>query len=119
MSKRRFRFRWWFIPLAVVAVPTIIALVVTVSGGIVMLLWNWLLPPLFGLPQVTLLQGFGLLALGRILFGGFGGGGGHSKDMTPEDRERFRARMRERFCRPPFDPPDGPSSTEPTSGHAV
>jgi hypothetical protein len=43
------------------------------------------------------LQGFGLLALCRILFGGFGGGG-HSKHMTPEERERFRKRMRGPVC---------------------
>ena len=50
------------------------ASLVVVTGGIVMLLWNWLLPRLFGWPEITLLQGFGLLALCRILFGGFGGG---------------------------------------------
>src|SRR5688572_26059683 len=97
------RFRWWFIPLAIVAAPLIIAAFVFVGGGIVMLLWNWLLPPLFDWPRITVWQGFGLLALCRILFGGFGRGGGRSKDMTPEDRERFRQRMRERFCRPSSD----------------
>jgi len=60
-----------------------------------------LLPPLFSLPEITLLQGFGLLALCRILFGGFGkgggGGGGFEKHMTKEDRER----MRQRFCEKP------------------
>ena len=55
---------------------------------------------------ITLLQGFGLLALGRILFGGFGGGGGggFEKHMTEKDRERFRERMRDRVCE---DPPAG------------
>ena len=24
------------------------------------LLWNWLIPPIFGLPKITLVQGFGL-----------------------------------------------------------
>ena len=24
------------------------------------LLWNWLIPPIFGLPKITLIQGFGL-----------------------------------------------------------
>ena len=96
MSSKR-RFKWWFIPVALVGAPVFIALFVLVGGGVVMLLWNWLLPPLFGWPQITVWQGFGLLALGRILFGGFGGGRGRSKHMTPEDRERFRQRMRERF----------------------
>jgi|SRR5688572_6705505 hypothetical protein len=99
MSRRR--WKWYFIvPAVLVGAPVFIALFVVVTGGLVMLLWNWLLPSLFGWPEITLLQGFGLLALGRILFGGFGGGGGHSKNMTPEERERFRQRMRERFCRP-------------------
>jgi hypothetical protein len=95
-----YRRRRYIIPAAVVGAPIIIAIVVVVFGGIVMLLWNWLLPPLFGWPQITLLQGFGLLALCRILFGGFGGagGGGHSKYMTPEERERFRKRMRGPVC---------------------
>ena len=102
MRLKRF-WKWrYMIPLAIVLAPLFIALFVYVAGGIVMLLWNWLLPPLFGWPQITLLQGFGLLALCRILFGGFGGGGaGHSKNMTPEDRERFRQRMNERFCSTP------------------
>ena len=46
----------------------------------------------------ALLQGFGLLALSRILFGGFGSrGGGHGpRHMTREQRERLRRRMCER-----------------------
>jgi len=40
----------------------------------------------------------GMLALCRILFGGFAGHGlSRSRHMTPEERERFRQRMRERF----------------------
>lgn len=73
-----------------------------IGGEIVMLLWNWLAPALFGLPQATFWQALGLLALCRILFGGFGLGGGSSRSnirrrlrerweqMTPEERERFR-----------------------------
>ena len=102
MSLKRF-WKWrYMLPLGIVVAPLFIALFVFVAGGVVMLLWNWLLPPLFDWPRITLLQGFGLLALCRILFGGFGGGGGgHSKHMSPEDRERFRQRMNERFCNAP------------------
>ena len=46
---------------ALVLAPIFIALFVFLTGGIVMLLWNWLLPPLFDWRQITLLQGFGLL----------------------------------------------------------
>ncbi len=48
---------------------------VAVGGVVVQLLWNWLLPSIFGVREVTLLQALGLLALSRILFGGFGRGG--------------------------------------------
>ena len=101
MKIKRF-MKWYYIaPAAIVMAPLIITLFVFVAGGIVMQLWNWLLPPLFGWPQITLLQGFGLLVLCRILFGGFGGGGGggnQPKHISPKDRERFRERMRDRFC---------------------
>jgi hypothetical protein len=98
MNFKRF-MKWPFIvPTLIVVGPVILAIFVFVFGGIVMLLWNWLLPRLFGFPEITLLQGFGLLVLCRMLFGGFGGGGGgghQSKHMTPEERER----LRDRFCR--------------------
>ena len=102
MKMKRFLKWYYIVPLAIVAAPIFITLFVLIGGGLVMLLWNWLLPPLFGWPQITLLQGFGLLALCRILFGGFGkggGGGGHHKHKckSPEDKERFREDMRDRF----------------------
>lgn len=96
MNFKRF-MKWPFIiPTLIVVGPVIMAIFVFVFGGIVMLLWNWLLPGLFGFPEITLLQAFGLLVLCRMLFGGFGGGGGghHRKHMTPEERERLRGR----FC---------------------
>ena len=82
--------------------PPAIALFVFVCGEVVMHLWNWLLPTLFGWRQITFWQGLGLLALCRILFGGFGGGGGGYRSkfrrrmderwerMTPEEREKFQ-----------------------------
>ena len=68
-----------------------------IGGEVVKLLWNWLLPPLFGWPQVTFWQAFGLLALCRILFGGHGFCRSKSRSRTPEEREKFRQAMRERF----------------------
>ena len=81
-------------PLAIVGFALFIAL----GGYVVELLWNWLLPPLFGWPQLGFWQALGLLALCRILFGGLGGHGGHGRGSrwTPEERERFRQRIRER-----------------------
>jgi hypothetical protein len=68
-----------------------------IGGELVKELWNWLLPPLFGLPQVTFWQALGLLALCRILFGGHGFCRSNSHRRSPEERERIRQRLRERF----------------------
>ena len=102
--------------IAPLAILTIVLFII-IGGEIVLQLWNWLAPALFGLRQITFWQALGLLALCRILFGGFGfGGGGHRnsrrrmegrirervrermderwEQMTPEERERFRQGMR-------------------------
>lgn len=93
----------------------LIALVATFAFGfIIMYLWNWLMPGLFGLHTVTFWQGLGLLLLCKLLFGGFhrhGGRGRWGEDrrarweqMTPEEREKLRAGMRGRgWCKPPAD----------------
>ena len=102
------RPRWkkliFIAPLAILGM-----LVFTFLGGeLVLHLWNWLLPPLFGWRQLTFWQALGLLALCRILFGGIGlHGSGRSNirrrmeercaHMTPEERERFRQGMRARW----------------------
>jgi hypothetical protein len=94
----------FIVPLAILGM----LLFVIIGGEIVLHLWNWLLPPLFGWRRITFWQGLGLLALCRILFGGFGRHGFYRSDirrrmaercesMTPEERERFRQRMRERW----------------------
>ena len=88
-------------PLAIVGFMAFIA----IGGAVVRLLWNWLLPPILGLPAITFWQALGVLALSRIIFGGFGmrgcGSRGRMRDrwehMTPEERERFRAGMRARW----------------------
>jgi len=79
---------------------------IAVGGEVVQHLWNWLLPALFGWRQISFWQALGLLALCRILFGGFGGGSHRSKfrrrmaerreQMTPEEREKLRQSMRSR-----------------------
>ncbi|MDR1897841.1 MAG: hypothetical protein LBR10_13735 [Prevotellaceae bacterium] len=73
-------------------------------GAIVMLLWNVLMPAIFGVSAINIWQALGLLVLSRILFGGFGygrfgGGFGHFAGknpirekwmkMTPEERKEF------------------------------
>ena len=39
-----------------------------ISPIVLMLLWNWLIPGLFGLATIGYLQAFGLHAMARILF---------------------------------------------------
>lgn len=88
------RRKWMFIaPLAILG----IVIVTGIGGGVVMLLWNWLMPPLFGRPEVTFWQGLGLLALCRILFGGMGRHVGHRARWNAEEKARFRQRVRERL----------------------
>lgn len=84
------------------------ALMVTLVGLVVMGLWNWLVPGLFAGPAIGWLQAVGLFALGRILFGGWGGrrGGGPGwrrarlEGLSPEERERMKQMMGRRFCGP-------------------
>jgi hypothetical protein len=45
-----------------------------VFGVVVMLLWNVLMTQIFGLMELNYLQAVGILVLGRLLFGGLGGG---------------------------------------------
>lgn len=81
------RRKWWVVLFA----PPLIVLFIFVGGEIVKLLWNWLLPPIFSLHQITFWQGLGILILARILFGGIGRHG------SP-DGFGFRGRMRERLA---------------------
>jgi len=110
MSNRRRRLIW-IIPLGIVG----LAAFITIGGLVVQFLWNWLLPPLFGWPHLGFWQALALLALCRILFGGFGCHG-HRSDfrgrmmarrwerMTPEEREKFRQSFRGGCA--PFEPPN-------------
>lgn len=70
-----------------------------IFGYFVMLLWNWIMPLLFGLPEIDYWLAFGIIILSRLIFGGFGHG--HHHKSNHHDRfygSRFRNR-----CRPPFD----------------
>ena len=82
--------------LLLVIAPIAIAAIIGIGGGLVMALWNWLMPSLFGLPSVTFWQAFGLLALCRILFGGPGFHGRHPR-RGPEQREHVRRAIRRRL----------------------
>jgi hypothetical protein len=93
----------------VLKIVVLVIAAVLLAGVVVMHLWNWLMPALFGVRTITFWQALGLLILSKILLGGFhrhghcGGRPGWKRrmeerwsQMSPEDRERFRAGMRGR-----------------------
>ncbi|MBN1696365.1 MAG: hypothetical protein JW881_02520 [Spirochaetales bacterium] len=67
-------------------------------GLLVMVLWNWLMPVIFGLPVITYWQAWGLVLLSHILIKG--GPGGHNHDhheRGDEWKNKFRMRMKAHF----------------------
>lgn len=88
----------------------------TLVTYVVMSLWNWLMPVIFGLTMITFWQALGLLVLSKILFGWSWGRGprgkwgkhregrwkhrmkAHWDQMTPEEQEAFKTKMKHR-CR--------------------
>ena len=85
-------------------------------SALVMLLWNLVIPGIFGLSCINFWQAAGLLILSRLLFGGVGFGRGRGRggmirhrkhaggrnpirekwmQMTPEEREEFINRRRQ------------------------
>jgi hypothetical protein len=102
MRKKRLTRRMKFALIAPAAVAAL-----ALFPLVVMYLWNWLWPAVFGGRTITYWQAFGLLILARILVGGLGGGHGDDKhgrrrmmdqweQMTPEERETFRQGLRDR-----------------------
>jgi magnesium-transporting ATPase (P-type) len=61
-NKKRFFFQKFFFVLIIVAAVSLI----------VFLLWNWLMPAIFNLPEINYLQAVGILILSKILFLGIG-----------------------------------------------
>lgn len=58
-------------------------------GFIIMWLWNWLMPMIFGLTTLTFWQAAGIFILFKILLGGcnFGGDGNSSKKSSSNCKE--------------------------------
>ena len=61
------------IAAAIIFIPIIIALFIALFGFVIMYLWNWLMPEIFGLTVITFWQAIGLGLLAKLLFGTFGG----------------------------------------------
>jgi len=54
--------------------------VFALSGWVVMLLWNALLPAIISVSAITYLQSLGIIILSRLLFGGLGHLGKHAME---------------------------------------
>lgn len=92
-----------------VLIPIIAAAFLFAVSFLVMHLWNYTLPVIFGVGTITLWQAMALFFLCKILFG-FGGGGGKGGGpwgrrkamrqkfdrMSDDEKERVRAYMRSR-----------------------
>jgi hypothetical protein len=115
------RKKFW--AMGCVGIAAFAVIFVGVFGSAVHLLWNVLMPELFGLPRIGFWQAVGLMTLSWLLFGGWRGmprgrrswGGGHSGrsgKLTEEERQNLRSRMRSCWSREAA-PAEGPQS--PTS----
>ena len=94
MKTRRFFLpaMWGIIGLAFAAAMAL------VFGLIVMALWNWLMPEIFGLPTIAYWQAWGLVLLAHILFkSGHGNHQGRSRRWSKRDTEEFKERVKGRF----------------------
>ena len=96
--------RLFFIPMMLIGG----ALMVT----LVMVLWNWLMPTIFGLITITFWQAGGMLLLSKLLFTGFNFNKRGTKppfvkkamdksfmNMTDEEKEGFKNQWKERCSR--------------------
>ena len=92
---RKTRFLW---------IAGAVAVGIAAMGGVVMVLWNWLMPTLFtGSGPIDYWRAVGLLLLCKLLFGGGGrhwhGRHRHLENMTPDEREHFKQHFKSRWGR--------------------
>jgi hypothetical protein len=55
-----------------------------IFGIVVQYLWNWLMPEIFGLAEITYWQAFGIVILAHLIFGSFKGS--YDSDSKSKDR---------------------------------
>ena len=85
-------------------------------GFVTNMLWNWLVPTIFNGPRINYAQALGLLLLSKILTWGIWSrghvyGGRYQNQywknqvqkklstLNPEEREAFKQKMKEKWCR--------------------
>jgi len=93
-------FVWVFFALGGVVLAAVLAFL---FGLIVMALWNWLMPGIFGIRAISYWEAWGLVLLAHILFKAGGHRdrypGGHDRAREEEWKDRFRRRFKDRFPR--------------------
>lgn len=67
---------------------------VMLFGYVIMWLWNWLMPEIFGLPTLAYWQAVGLLVLAKMLFGGLGQG--YSSKNNRKSPKGFQNKFKQR-----------------------
>ena len=83
-----------YVPLFII----LFVVAVIAFSFVVMSLWNWLIPELFGGPMITMWQAIGLLVLSKILFGSFNHDHKNKCDRSnghTEWKEKFRDKFKE------------------------
>ena len=79
---------------------------ITILTAAVMLLWNWLIPELFGGKMINYWQALGILVLARILTGMGKASTAHFKyklrnswhAMPEDEKEQLRQKFKDRWC---------------------
>jgi len=75
----------------------IMLVMIALFGAAIMLLWNVLMPEIFGLPALNYWQAAGLLLFARILLGGLGLGNGFTRHGPGIPFSRHANRLREKW----------------------
>jgi hypothetical protein len=75
-------------PIEIVGIIIFGAIAITglaiLFGFVIMWLWNWLMPEIFGLPELTYWKAVGLFILFKLLLGGCGGSGSKSSKKSED-----------------------------------
>ena len=122
--------RYWLVR-SIKMVALFIAFIALAGVG-VMLLWNALIPEIFGVAQISWVQALGLLILARLLVGsrGYRGWGPYRSDhwrkrweskmanMSPEQRAKFKEEFSRYGCFGSHESDDMHTSDSPTESKA-
>ena len=87
---------WAIIPMIIVGI-IIAVLMAFLLGYFVMLLWNWLMPVIFGITRITYWQAWGLVLLCHILFKFNPLSHGHRHVKKRWHRKEFEEKLHQRF----------------------